>query len=108
MANALDTKLINLMKPMNSLRRASALSLLLAVALSLSACSKLTEDNLEKVHNGMSTADVKAILGEPTSSDTSSALGIISGTTYTYHTDTSDVKITFVNDKVISTEGEFK
>ena len=78
------------------------------VALALAACSKLTEDNLQKIHNGMTTSDVKAILGEPTSSQTGSALGIVSGTTYLYHTDTSDVKITFVDDKVIATEGEFK
>ena len=56
----------------------------------------------------MTTADVKAILGEPTNSQTGSALGIISGTTYIYHTSTSDVKITFVDDKVIATEGEFQ
>ncbi len=46
--------------------------------------------------------------GWATDSETSNALGIISGTTYIYHTDNSDVKITFVDDKVISTEGEFK
>jgi len=74
----------------------------------LAACSRLTEDNLQKIHNGMTTAEVKDILGEPTSSNTSSALGIISGTTYVYHSGSSDVKITFVNDKVIATEGEFK
>jgi hypothetical protein len=72
------------------------------------ACSRLTESNLQKIQNGMTTDEVKAILGAPTSSQTGSALGIISGTTYIYHTDTSDVKITFMNDKVIATEGEFK
>ena len=72
------------------------------------ACSRLAEDNLQKIHNGMTTDEVKTILGEPTSSQTGSALGIVSGTTYTYHTSSSDVKITFVNDKVIATEGEFK
>ena len=79
-----------------------------AALLLLTACSKLTEPNLEKIHNGMTTDEVKTILGEPTSSQTGSALGIVSGTTYTYHTSSSDVKITFVNDKVIATEGEFK
>jgi hypothetical protein len=74
----------------------------------LTACSRLTEDNLQKVHNGMTTTEVKAILGEPTSSATSSALGIITGTTYTYHSGSSDVKVTFLNDKVIATEGDFK
>ena len=82
--------------------------LAVAALVLVTACSRLTEDNLQKVHNGMTTDEVKAILGDPTSSDTSSALGIISGTTYTYHTSSSDVKITFVNDKVIATEGEFK
>lgn len=84
-------------------------TLLTAAALVLvTSCSRLTEDNLQKVHNGMTTAEVKAILGDPTSSQTGNALGIISGTTYIYHTNSSDVKITFVDDKVIATEGEFK
>ena len=82
--------------------------LFVSIALALAACSKLTEDNLQKIHNGMTTSDVKAILGEPTSSQTGSALGIVSGTTYIYHTSTSDVKITFVNDQVIATEGQFQ
>jgi len=79
-----------------------------ATLILVTGCSKLTEDNLQKIHNGMTTDEVKAILGEPTSSQTGSALGIVSGTTYVYHTDTSDVKITFVDNKVIATEGEFK
>jgi len=82
--------------------------LFITAALLLTACSKLTEANLQKVQTGMTTSEVKAILGEPTSSETGSALGLISGTTYTYHTSSSDVKISFVNDKVIATEGEFK
>ena len=86
----------------------AALAVAASSILLLTACSRLTEDNLQKVHNGMTTAEVKAILGAPTSSDTGSALGIVSGTTYVYHTNSSDVKITFVNDKVIATEGEFK
>jgi hypothetical protein len=81
--------------------------LAVATLLLVAACSRLTEDNLQKVHNGMTTDEVKAILGDPTSSDTGGALGI-TGTTYTYHTSSSDVKITFVDDKVIATEGEFK
>jgi outer membrane protein assembly factor BamE (lipoprotein component of BamABCDE complex) len=78
-----------------------------AALLLLTACSKLTETNLEKIHNGMTTDEVKAILGNPTDTQSGSVIGI-SGTTYVYHTSTSDVKITFLNDKVIATEGEFK
>ena len=88
-----------------SLLRASFMA---AVAVFLlTACSKLTETNLEKIHNGMTTDEVKAILGTPTDTQAGSALGI-TGTTYIYHTSTSDVKITFLNDKVIATEGDFK
>ncbi|MCE0496417.1 MAG: outer membrane protein assembly factor BamE [Methylacidiphilales bacterium] len=79
----------------------------IAVLILVTACSKLTEDNLQKIHNGMSTDEVKAILGTPTDVQSSGALGI-TGSTYTYHTSTSDVKITFLNDKVIATEGDFK
>jgi outer membrane protein assembly factor BamE (lipoprotein component of BamABCDE complex) len=84
------------------------LLLFVPVIFALAACSKLTEDNLQKIHNGMTTAEVKAILGNPTDASSSNAFGIISGTTYTYHTSTSDVKITFVDDKVIATQGDFK
>jgi len=78
------------------------------LALLLTACSKLTEDNLQKIQPGMTTDQVKAILGEPTSSQTGNMLGLVSGTTYVYHTDKSDVKISFMNDKVVTTEGDFK
>ena len=100
-------KIITMKNPLQNIS-CIALAVAMSSLLLLTACSRLTEDNLQKVHNGMTTAEVKAILGEPTSSDTSSALGIVSGTTYTYHSGSSDVKITFLNDKVIATEGEFK
>lgn len=81
--------------------------LLFAAIVALAACSKLTQDNLSKVHNGMTTDEVKALLGEPTSSSSGSFLGQ-SGTEYLYHTDKSDVKIDFANDKVIMTSGSFQ
>ncbi len=81
--------------------------LLLTAVIALAACSRLTQDNLEKVHNGMTTDEVKATLGEPTSSSSGSFLGQ-SGTEFVYHTDKSDVKIDFVNDKVIATQGSFQ
>ena len=88
---------------MKSIRTA----LFLTVAVALAACSKLTEANLEKVHNGMTTDEVKAILGAPSHTETGGMLGI-TGTTYVYHTDQSEVKITFLNDKVVTTEGTFQ
>ena len=84
------------------------ITLIMAAALLVMACSRLTEANLQKIHPGMTTAEVKAILGEPTSSKTGNMLNIISGTTYIYHTANSDVEINFVDDKVVATSGEFK
>ncbi len=82
-------------------------SLAVAALLLVTACSQLTEDNLQKIHNGMTTDEVKAILGEPTNVQASGVLGI-TGSTFTYHSGSSDVKITFLNDKVVTTEGDFK
>jgi outer membrane protein assembly factor BamE (lipoprotein component of BamABCDE complex) len=81
--------------------------LLLTAVTLLAACSKLTQDNLQKIHNGMGTDEVEAILGRPTSSQSGTFLGQ-TGTEYIYHTDKSDVKITFVNNKVFATEGSFQ
>jgi hypothetical protein len=93
---------------MKSLASALLAVVALLAVMTLMSCSRLTEDNLQKIHNGMTSAEVKDILGEPTSSQTGSALGLVSGTKFVYHTDTSDVTITFVDDKVIATSGDFK
>ena len=81
--------------------------LLFTAVAALAACSKLTQDNLSKVHNGMTNDEVKSLLGDPTTSQSGSFLGQ-SGTEFVYHTDKSDVKIDFVNDKVIATSGSFQ
>ena len=93
---------------MKSLASAILAVVALFAVMGLLSCSRLTEDNLQKVHNGMTTAEVKDVLGEPTTTSTGSALGIVSGTKFVYHTATSDVTITFVDDKVIATSGDFK
>jgi hypothetical protein len=80
----------------------------IAALLLVAACSKLTEDNLQKIHGGMTTDEVKAILGEPTDSQTKTMPVLGSSTVYTYHTGSSNVVITFINDKVVTTEGDFK
>ncbi len=71
------------------------------------ACSRLTAENLQKIHSGLTTDEVRSIIGSPSDVQSADMLGFKS-TTYTYHTRTSDVKIVFFNDKVISTEGDFK
>ena len=78
-----------------------------AALLLVTACSKLTEDNLQKIHNGMTTDEVKAILGDPTDSQTKTMLGLTT-TVYSYHTGSSNVAITFIDGKVLATEGDFK
>jgi uncharacterized lipoprotein YehR (DUF1307 family) len=87
----------------------------LGLTLAMSGCGggsplSLTQDNYNKVQNDMSQADVKAILGDPSSSD-SQPIPIVGGTetTYTY-TNTQNgtsVTIVFKNDKVQSKTGHF-
>ncbi len=82
--------------------------LILAAALALVACtSKLNDENLRKIHSGMTIDEVKAILGNPTDVQTADMLGF-KGTVYLYHTKSADVKITFLDNKVMSSEGNFQ
>jgi hypothetical protein len=68
----------------------------------------LTLDNLNKVHDDMSQAEVRSILGAPSESK-DEPIPIVGGTqtTYTYHNDKSDVTIVFKNDQVKSKDGHF-
>ena len=68
----------------------------------------LTQDNLNKVQKDMSQADVRAILGAPTSSS-DKAIPIVGGTEtdYIYQNDKSQVTIVFKNDKVTDKSGSF-
>jgi outer membrane protein assembly factor BamE (lipoprotein component of BamABCDE complex) len=89
--------------------RAHGYFLALALAaFGLTACSsKMTEENLRRVHNGMPSADVREVLGSPTTTDSRSVIGM-DYTTYTYHRAGADVTVTFFNDKVVATQGDFK
>ena len=68
----------------------------------------LTQANLDKIHDDMSPAEVKAILGEPADSK-SAPIPIIGGTQtiYTYHSGSSDVTIIFKNDLMKEKHGTF-
>lgn len=82
--------------------------LLLLPVLALAACaSKLTNDNLNKVHNGMSQAEVKKVLGNPTRVESSETLGI-RGTTFYYDAKGASVQIVFLNDSVLVKQGSFQ
>ncbi len=85
---------------------------LLSLAI-LTACGggsplTLTQDNLDKVHENMSAAEVKSILGAPMESK-SEDIPVVGGTklTYVYANDNSSVTIILKNDKVQSKEGTF-
>jgi outer membrane protein assembly factor BamE (lipoprotein component of BamABCDE complex) len=47
------------------------------VLMCLSACSRITPENFDKIKVGMTSDQVKAILGSPTESQTQGALGLI-------------------------------
>jgi hypothetical protein len=68
----------------------------------------LNQDNLDKVQNDMSQADVEGILGKPSTS-TTEPIPVIGGTqtTYTYTNDHSQIVIVFKNDKVKEKHGNF-
>src|ERR1700692_390972 len=84
-----------------------ALSLFIAGCGALSSMS-LTQANLDKIHDDMSPADVKAILGDPADSKTD-PIPIIGGTQtiYTYRSGSSDVTIIFKNDLMKEKHGTF-
>ena len=75
------------------------------------ACSKLpslTQTNLDKIQNGMSSAEVQSILGKPTESQ-SEQIPIVGGTktTYIYSSQNNRATVILKNDTVQSKEGHF-
>jgi hypothetical protein len=87
--------------------------LCLALSLLIAGCGvfssmALTQANLDKIHDDMSPAEVKSILGEPTDSK-SEPIPIVGGTQtiYTYHSDSADVTIIFKNDLMKEKKGTF-
>jgi len=68
----------------------------------------LNQDNLNKIHDDMSQAEVRSIMGSPSESK-EEPIPIVGGTqtTYTYRNDTSEVVIVFKNDQVKEKHGTF-
>ena len=71
----------------------------------LMACSgaKINQENFDKIKTGMTLAEVKAILGEPTDSSSIGAAGI-SGGTAVWKAEGIAIHIQFMNGKVIAKE----
>ena len=68
----------------------------------------LTQTNLDRIQHDMSQAEVEAILGQPTNSQ-SEPIPIVGGTktTYTYENGTSAVTIIFKNNQMQEKSGTF-
>jgi hypothetical protein len=68
----------------------------------------LNQENLNKINDDMSQAEVRSIMGAPTESITE-PIPLVGGTqtTYTYRNDKSEVVIIFKNDKVQEKRGVF-
>ena len=68
----------------------------------------LNQDNLNKIHDDMTQAEVRDIMGAPTESK-DEPIPVVGGTqtTYTYRNDTSEVVIVFKNDQVKERHGTF-
>ncbi len=81
---------------MMNLRNAAAAALIVMLA----ACSKVTQDNFAKIQDGMSRAEVEAILGRPAEASSGGLAGL-TGTSATWKDkDGAAITIQFVNDKV--------
>lgn len=79
-------------------------NLILAALLlfTLAACgSKLTQENVNQIKNGMPYAEVVKLLGEPQSSQGGGAFGISTGTSV-WRDDEHQVTVVFLNEKVVS------
>src|SRR5438128_296102 len=70
------------------------------MSLVLAACgSRISAENYEKIHNGMSMDEVKKVLGKPTEVS-SFGIGDLSATTARWVGRSQTITITFANNKV--------
>src|SRR5204862_6366227 len=83
---------------MRILRSFAVAILLLCVA----ACgSRLSQENFDKIHEGMSQKEVREILGEPADASGASLIGPPSGEAV-WKDDKTTITVHFLNDKVVS------
>jgi hypothetical protein len=73
--------------------------LLVAAALAVAACAKVTQANFAKIEDGMSERDVSALLGAPTESNSVNVLGV-SGTSSRWVSKDAAITVRFVNGRV--------
>jgi hypothetical protein len=85
--------------PVRSKYRLAAAALVLLIVLLIAACSKINEQNLAKINEGMSETEVLGILGTPTESNSVSVLGV-SGAVSRWSGRDGVIAVSFVNEKV--------
>jgi outer membrane protein assembly factor BamE (lipoprotein component of BamABCDE complex) len=75
----------------------------LVICMSLAACSgsKISQENFEQIHTGMTLAQVTAILGEPTEAS-SVDVAVFSGASSKWIKGDVTITIQFVNGKVVA------
>jgi hypothetical protein len=71
---------------------------LLMLVLLLAACSKVTQENYQKIEEGMTEEQVVALLGKPTETNSVSVLGV-SGSVSRWVADDAVITVRFVNGK---------
>lgn len=81
---------------MKTLLQSLALALLCMLVL---ACSKLSQQNFDKIQTNMTMKEVIAIIGQPTSSESINVAGI-SGTSAVWKNKDAEIDIQFLNDRV--------
>ena len=70
----------------------------------LAACgARLSAENFDKIHEGMSQKEVREILGEPVDASSASLLGFSSGEAV-WKDDKTTIVVHFLNDKVVTKE----
>ncbi|MEO1084967.1 MAG: hypothetical protein AAFY88_12050 [Acidobacteriota bacterium] len=80
------------------IQRSAAVLLAAALVVSL-GCTRLTQENFNRIDKGMAFEEVQAILGEPTESK-SVGIGPLSGTAASWDDGKTRIEIKFVNEKV--------
>lgn len=79
---------------------ATRIAAALVLSLALAACSKVTPENYARLKDGMSEAEVVAILGTPGDASAVAMLGV-TGSSSTWTGGEYTIKLQFVNGKVI-------
>lgn len=89
---------------MKNVQRIMGLAAMIGILALLAGCgSSVTRDNFDKIKDGMTVAEVEAILGKPTSTGAGSGAAIsvnASGQVSTWQDGERSITITFVNGKV--------